>query len=92
MGPPVADAVERLPDTRIRIASAAVKAGWNSSVTISIDGRWFEVEREEHAQPPHPYVYILRPAPPGKVLRGYQEYSNATPETVAMKTPDAGLP
>jgi hypothetical protein len=38
MGPPVADAVERLPDTRIRIASAAVKAGWNSSVTIGIDG------------------------------------------------------
>ena len=74
-GPPVADAVERLPDSRIRIASAAAKTGWNSSVTIGIDGQWFEVEREEHAQPPRPYVYVLRPAPPGKILRGYQEYA-----------------
>ena len=91
MGPPVADVVERLPDSRIRIASAAVKAGWNSNVTIGIDGQWFEVEREEHAQPPRPYVYFLRPAPPGKVLRGYQEYHAAPPETVAMRMPDADL-
>jgi hypothetical protein len=91
MGSPVADAVERLSDARIRIASAAVKAGWNSSVTICINGRWFEVEREEYAQPPRPYVYVLRPAPPEKILRGYQEYPDAALETVAMKTPDAGL-
>ena len=50
------------------------KTGWNSSITIGIDGQWFEMEREEHAQPPRPYVYVLRPAPPGKILRGYQEY------------------
>ena len=87
MGPAVADAVERLPDGRIRIASAAVKAGWNSSVTIGIDGQWFEVEREEQAQPPRPYVYVLRPAPPGKILRGYQQYPAATVETVAGKMP-----
>lgn len=90
-GAPAEDAVERLPGDRIRIASAAVKAGWNSSITIGIDGRWFEVEREEHAQPPRPYVYFLRPAPPGKILRGYQEYHAAPQETVAMKTPDARL-
>jgi hypothetical protein len=91
MGPPAEDAVERLPDGRIRIASGVVKTGWNSSVTIGIDGKWFEVEREEHAQPPRPYVYFLRPAPPGKVLRGYQEYHAALPETIAMNTPDADL-
>ena len=45
MGPAIADALERLPDNRICIASAAVKGGWNSSVTIGIDGQWFEVER-----------------------------------------------
>jgi hypothetical protein len=90
-GPPMADAMERLPDSRIRIASATPMPGWNSSITIGIDGQWFEVEREEHAQPPRPYVYVLRPAPPGKILRGYQEYPAATLETVAMKTPDAGL-
>jgi hypothetical protein len=90
-GPPMADAMERLPDSRIRIASATPMPGWNSSITIGIDGQWFEVEREEHAEPPRPYVYFLRPAPPGKILRSYQEYPAATLETVAMKTPDAGL-
>jgi len=90
-GPLVEDAVQRLSDDRIRIASAAVKAGWNSSVTIGIDGRWFEVEREERAQPPRPYVYFLRPAPPGKILRGYREYHAAALETIGMKTPDSGL-
>ncbi len=91
MDPPVEDAVERLPASRIRIASSAVKAGWNASVTIGIDGEWFEVEREAHAQPPRPYVYFLRPAPPGKILRGYQEYHAAPLETVGMKMPDADL-
>jgi len=91
MGPLVADAVERLPDTRIRIASAAAKAGWNSSVTIGIDGQWFEVEREEHVQLPRPYVYVLRPTPPGKILRGYQEYTASTLETIAMKAPNTDL-
>ena len=90
-GPLVADAVGWLPDSRIRIASATVKAGWNSSVTIGVDGQWFEVEREEHAQPPRPHVYFLRPALPGKILRGYQEYHVAPMETAAMKTPDASL-
>ena len=91
MGPPVADAVERLSDSRMRIASASVKAGWNSSVTIGINDQWFELEREERAQPPRPYVYVLRPAPPGKILRGYQQYPAATLETATMKTPDADL-
>jgi hypothetical protein len=73
-GPPVADVMERLGGGRIRIACAALKVGWNTSVTIGIDGQWFEVEREEPAGLPYSYAYILRPSPPGKVLRGYQEY------------------
>ncbi|HLK07681.1 MAG TPA: hypothetical protein VKV30_07065 [Candidatus Angelobacter sp.] len=76
-GPAVADALERLPDNRVRISCATPKAGWNSSITIGIDALWFEMEREEHAQPPRPHVYVLRPAPPGKVLRGYQQYDIA---------------
>ena len=89
--PARADAVEWLLDGRVRISSAAPKDGWNSSVTIGIDDQWFEMEREEHTQPPRPYVYVLRPAPPGKILRGYQEYHAATPETPGTKTPDANL-
>ena len=88
-GPAVADTLDQLPGDRIRISSAEPKAGWGSSITIGINGRWFEVEREEHAQPPRPYVYFLRPAPPEKILRGYQEYPAALPETVAMNMPDA---
>jgi hypothetical protein len=58
-GPLVADTLERLPDSRIRISSAELKDGWNSSITLGIDGYWFEVEREAHAQPPRPYVSIF---------------------------------
>lgn len=86
--PLVADTLERRPDSRIRISSAEPKPGWNSSVTIGIDGQWFEVEREEHAQPPHPYVYVLRPAPLGKILRGYQEYHAAPQAIVGLKMPN----
>jgi multisubunit Na+/H+ antiporter MnhF subunit len=71
---PIADAFDRLPGSRIRIASSTSKAGWNASITIGIGGQWFEVEREEHGGSPRPFVYILRPAPPGKILRGYEEY------------------
>jgi hypothetical protein len=90
-GPPVADAVEWLPSGRIRLSSAEPKEGWNSSVTIGINGRWWEMECEEQAPPPRSYVYVLRPAPPGKILRGYQEYHAATAETLGTKTPDTNL-
>jgi hypothetical protein len=76
-GRPAADEVERLPDNRIRVRSAAPKTGWNSSITIGIHGQWYEVECEEQAQPPRPYVYVLRPSPTGKILRGYQAYDIA---------------
>ena len=75
--PPVADIAERLAGGRIKIASASQKAGWNSSITVGIGGQWFEVESEEQAPPPRAFVYVLRPASPGRVLRGYQEYDAA---------------
>jgi hypothetical protein len=74
---PMADIADRLPDGRIRISCASQKTGWNSSVTIGIGGQWFEVESEEQAPPPRAFVYVLRPASPGKVLRGFQEYDAA---------------
>ena len=75
--PPVPDIAERLAGGRIRISSASQKPGWNSSITVGIGGQWFEVESEGQAPPPRAFVYILRPASPGKVLRGYQEYDAA---------------
>lgn len=74
---PMADIADRLPDGRIRISSTSQKTGWNSSVTVGIGGHWFEVESAEQAPPPRAFVYVLRPASPGKVLRGYQEYDAA---------------
>jgi hypothetical protein len=74
---PMADIADRLPDGRIRISCASQKTGWNSSITVGIGGQWFEVESEEQAPPPRAFVYVLRPASPGKILRGYQEYDAA---------------
>lgn len=87
--PPVADIAERLAAGRIKISSASPKAGWNSSITVGIGGQWFEVESEEQAPPPRTYVYILRPASPGKVLRGYQEYDAAALDATNAAAADA---
>jgi hypothetical protein len=70
----VPDTLEKLPDGRLRISSGQPKPGWNSSITIGVNGQWFELDREQPGMPPHDFIYILRPAHPGKILRGYEEY------------------
>jgi hypothetical protein len=72
------DTLENLPDGRIRISSARVKSNWNASVTIGLDGQWFEVELAEPGVSPRIHVYCLRAAPLGKILRGYEEYDSAS--------------
>jgi hypothetical protein len=59
---------------RVRIAASLAKPNWNTSLTIGIHGEWYEVEREETGTPPRVYVYVLRRAPIGKILRAYEEY------------------
>jgi hypothetical protein len=69
------DSVEVLPEgERLRIAGALPKPRWTPSLTIGIQGEWYELEAVEYGQPPRSYVYILRRAPVSKVLRGYEEY------------------
>lgn len=71
----IADTFENLPDgERIRIASAHPKPAWNATITIDIGGQWYEVEKEEIGMPPRVYIYFLRPAPAGKILRKYEQY------------------
>jgi hypothetical protein len=71
----IEDTFENLPDgERVQIASAHPKPGWNATITIDIDGQWYEVEKEESGTPPRAYIYLLRPAPAGKVLRKYERY------------------
>jgi len=80
----LADQLENLPEGRIRIASVAVKIGWNANITIGLNGQWFEIEREESDALPRPFVYILRPVPPGKILRRYEEYDLASALSTGM--------
>jgi hypothetical protein len=90
-GPLLADILDSMPDGRVRIVSPRAKAGWNASITIGLSGQWFEVEREESGPPPRPFVYLLRPASPGKVLRRYEEYDtgSALRPTDRGQSPDA---
>lgn len=75
------DRFEVLPEQRLRISSALPKAGWNGSITISIDDHWYEIESEETGSAPHPYIYLLRPTPPGKILRRLEQYELSQPNT-----------
>lgn len=71
----VPDSVEVLSGgERLRIAAAIAKTKWNPSLTIGIQGEWYEVEKREEDPPPRSFVYVLRRAPVGKVLRAYEEY------------------
>lgn len=71
----IQDRFEHLEDgERVLISSAHPKTGWNASITIDIDGQWYEIEKEEIGNLPLAHTYLLRPAPPGKVLRGYERY------------------
>jgi hypothetical protein len=68
------DTIEILAGDRLRIATASPKVRWNQSITIGVRGRWYEVEAQEEGTADRRFVYVLRPAPVSKVLRGYDEY------------------
>ncbi|MBZ5533345.1 MAG: hypothetical protein LAO20_18095 [Acidobacteriia bacterium] len=69
------DIATQLPDGRWRIATAHARPSWsNPSLTIGIAGEHYELERMDRGPLPHPFIYFLRRAPVGKILRGYEEY------------------
>lgn len=69
------DLVETLSNGEyVRIASCLPKPTWNVSITIGIQGEWYLVEKEEEGVHPHVYIYVLKRAPTGRVLRSYEEY------------------
>jgi hypothetical protein len=72
------DLIEYLSGDRVKISSAKEKTAWNASLTIRISREWFEVERKEVGKQPHLFVYILRRAPLGKILRRYEEFDLAS--------------
>jgi len=79
----IPDTFENLPEgERVRIASAHPKPGWNATITIDIGGRWYEIEKEETGMPPRACIYLLRPAPLGKILRKYEQYMPPVSEDI----------
>jgi hypothetical protein len=68
------DTIEILSGDRLRIAAASPKVRWNQSITIGVRGQWYEVDAQEKGTAQRRFVYVLRPAPVSKVMRGYEEY------------------
>jgi len=82
----IPDAVDVLAGgDRFRIATAVAKPHWNPSLTIEIQGEWYEVEREERGTVPRAHVYLLRRAPAGKILRAYEKYDINNPMKLPRK-------
>jgi hypothetical protein len=70
------DSVTQLADDRLRIATALERPAWlNPSLTISVGETFYELERMDKGALPHPFIYYLRCAPVGKILRGIEEYT-----------------
>ncbi len=71
LGPRVADVVDA--GEELRVASCRPKE-WTALSTIRFQDQLYEVAKREVAQPPRPFVYLLRRIPPGKVIRGLHDY------------------
>jgi hypothetical protein len=74
LGARVADEVAAT-DEGLRIASCRAKVDWDEWVTISHRQVLYEVAAQEVGVPPRPFVYLLRPKPEFKVIRGLRHYS-----------------
>jgi len=58
----------------VRICSCRPKQ-WTQLTTISHEGQFYELETEQKAPAPRPFVYVLRKKPPTAVIRGIYAYS-----------------
>ncbi len=76
LGPRVVDTVSPADaaDHDLRIESSRPKP-WSQLTTISYNDQLYELARELAGQPPRKFVYLLRKAPPSKVVRGLHHYS-----------------
>jgi hypothetical protein len=70
LGPPVEDLVQPgAGDFALCIASCRPKP-WTQMTTIGYDDKLYELVREQSAQPPRKWVYLLRHRPASKIIRG----------------------
>ncbi len=83
LGPRIADEVQvGIEERYVRILSCRPKPGWDHLITVSYKDELYEVTRCEQGPPPRPSIYLLRPAPAHKVVRGLEQYD---PEAVLQK-------
>ncbi len=74
LGPLVADEVQQDGvNPWVRIATCRPKP-WNDLTTVAYDKKLYELAKQEEGTAPRPYVYVLRPRPEHKVIRGLCEY------------------
>ncbi|MFQ5925903.1 MAG: hypothetical protein ACE5MH_00520 [Terriglobia bacterium] len=74
LGPLIPDEVTRLGAHELRIASCRPRDTWDHLLTIEYEEEFYELAETLPGRPPRPYVYRLRPIPPGKVIRGIHRY------------------
>ncbi len=74
LGPRVADEVEPTDNSQLRILSCRPKPAWDHLMTISYADGLYELAGREQGVPPRPYIYLLRPKPEHKVVRGLHHY------------------
>lgn len=86
--PLIADEVTRSAPGELRIASCRPRDAWDQLTTIEYEGEFYELAETLAGRPPRPYVYRLRPIPPGKVIRGLHHYHPE--ELLPPKKPGAG--
>ena len=70
LGPPVPDLVQPGSGEFALVIATCRPKIWTWMTTISYDDRLYELVREEAAEPPRRWVYVLRKRPESKVVRG----------------------
>ena len=76
LGPEVPDLLEQLPgkDGGLRICAQQPKEGWRASISVAVDGEFYEITQVETGIGQRPFTYRLRKLPAGTVIRGMYRY------------------
>jgi hypothetical protein len=71
----IADLVEGpSPSGELKISSCRSRKNWDKWMTIMYEDNLYEIAHAELQNGPRPYVYLLRPKPESKVIRGLHRY------------------
>lgn len=70
----ISDLIEPLGIDGFRISSCRSRKNWDKWMTVMHEEKLYEIAGAELADGPRPYVYLLRPKPDSKVIRGLHRY------------------